>query len=288
LIPGAFEYHRPASVDEAIALLSRHGDEGRVIAGGHSLVPMMKLRLAVPSHLIDLRDLASLKGIQPAGRCIEIGAMTTQQEVAASELLAEACPILREAALLIADPQVRYCGTLGGNVANGDPGNDLPAVMQCLGAKYVLRGPKAEREVPARDFYEAAYFTARAEDELLTAVSIPTPPAGHGYAYGKLKRKVGDYATAAAAVVLTMNGGTCESASIALTNVGQTPLYAEAAGQALVGTEIDEAAIARAVEAAKDIAEPVADMRGPEDYRTHVTGVMVRRAVERALARAQG
>jgi len=287
LIPGAFEYHRPTSVDEAIALMSQHGDEGRVIAGGHSLIPMMKLRLAEPGHLIDLRDLDSLRGIQPAGRCIEIGAMTTQQEVAVSELLAEACPILREAALLIADPQVRYCGTLGGNVANGDPGNDMPAVMQCLDASFVLRGPQGEREVRARDFYEAAYFTARAEDELVTAVSIPIPPAGHGYAYEKLKRKVGDYATAAAAVVLTMSGGSCESASIALTNVGQTPLFAEAAGQALVGTKVDEAAVARAVEAAKDIAEPVADMRGPEEYRTHVTGVMVRRAVERALTRAR-
>ncbi|MDH3597005.1 MAG: xanthine dehydrogenase family protein subunit M [Rhodospirillales bacterium] len=287
MIPGAFEYHRPTSVDEAIALMSQHGDEGRVIAGGHSLIPMMKLRLAEPGHLIDLRDLDSLRGIQPAGRCIEIGAMTTQQEVAVSELLAEACPILREAALLIADPQVRYCGTLGGNVANGDPGNDMPAVMQCLDASFVLRGPQGEREVRARDFYEAAYFTARAEDELVTAVSIPIPPAGHGYAYEKLKRKVGDYATAAAAVVLTMSGGSCESASIALTNVGQTPLFAEAAGQALVGTKVDEAAVARAVEAAKDIAEPVADMRGPEEYRTHVTGVMVRRAVERALTRAR-
>ncbi|MDH3792216.1 MAG: xanthine dehydrogenase family protein subunit M, partial [Rhodospirillales bacterium] len=277
----------PTSVDEAIALMSQHGDEGRVIAGGHSLIPMMKLRLAEPGHLIDLRDLDSLRGIQPAGRCIEIGAMTTQQEVAVSELLAEACPILREAALLIADPQVRYCGTLGGNVANGDPGNDMPAVMQCLDASFVLRGPQGEREVRARDFYEAAYFTARAEDELVTAVSIPIPPAGHGYAYEKLKRKVGDYATAAAAVVLTMSGGSCESASIALTNVGQTPLFAEAAGQALVGTKVDEAAVARAVEAAKDIAEPVADMRGPEEYRTHVTGVMVRRAVERALTRAR-
>ena len=287
MIPGAFEYHRPTSVDEAIALMSQHGDEGRVIAGGHSLIPMMKLRLAEPGHLIDLRDLDSLRGIQPAGRCIEIGAMTTQQEVAVSELLAEACPILREAALLIADPQVRYCGTLGGNVANGDPGNDMPAVMQCLDASFVLRVPQGEREVRARDFYEAAYFTARAEDELVTAVSIPIPPAGHGYAYEKLKRKVGDYATAAAAVVLTMSGGSCESASIALTNVGQTPLFAEAAGQALVGTKVDEAAVARAVEAAKDIAEPVADMRGPEEYRTHVTGVMVRRAVERALTRAR-
>ncbi len=288
MIAGAFEYHRPKSVDEVIALLSKHGDEGRVIAGGHSLIPMMKLRLAEPAHLIDLRDLDNLKGIQRNGEAIEIGAMTTQHELLASDLLAQTCPIVHEAARLIADPQVRYCGTLGGNVANGDPGNDLPAVMQCLGASYILRGPKGEREITARDFYEAAYFTARAEDELLTAVSIPTPPAGHGHAYEKLKRKVGDYATAAAAVILTMMGGTCESASIALTNVGQTPLHVGAAGQALVGTSVDDAAISKAVEAAESIAEPVADLHGPEDYRTHAAGVMVRRAIERARARAQG
>ena len=288
MIPAAFEYHRPKSVDEAIGLLSQHGDEGRVIAGGHSLIPMMKFRLAEPAHLIDLRDLDTLRGIAATGGAIEIGAMTTQHELLASDLLTETCPIVAEAVLLIADPQVRYCGTLGGNLANGDPGNDMPAIMQCLGAKYVLRGPDGEREVAARDFYEAAYFTARADDELLTAVSIPMPLAGHGYAYEKLKRKVGDYATAAAAVVLTMNGGTCDSASVALTNVGQTPLFVAAAGQALAGRVLDDAVISAAVEAAKSIAEPVADMRGPEDYRTHAAGVMVRRAIERALARAQG
>jgi carbon-monoxide dehydrogenase medium subunit len=287
VIPGAFEYHRPKSVDEAIALMSEFGDEGRVIAGGHSLVPMMKLRLAEPSHLIDLRDLDALRGVGQAGDVIEIGAMTTQHEVLASDLLRETCPILHEAASLIADPQVRYCGTLGGNVANGDPGNDMPAVMQCLGASYVLTGPEGTREVGAREFYEAAYFTARADDELLTKVRIPVPAVGHGYAYEKLKRKVGDYATAAAAVVLTMSGGSCQSASVALTNVGQTPLYAEAAGEALVGTAVDEAAIKNAVEAAKGICEPVADLHGPEEYRSHAAGVMVRRAVERALARAQ-
>jgi aerobic carbon-monoxide dehydrogenase medium subunit len=288
VIPGPFDYHRPKSVDEVVALLSEFGDEGRVIAGGHSLIPMMKLRLAEPSHLIDLRGLDSLKGIEQVGAAIEIGAMTTQHEVLASDLLAETCPILHEAARLIADPQVRYCGTLGGNVANGDPGNDMPAVMQCLGADYVLTGPKGTRQVPAREFYEAAYFTARADDELLTKISIPTPAAGHGYAYEKLKRKVGDYATAAAAVVLTMQGKTCESASVALTNVGSTPLYAEAAGEALTGTPVDAAAIKRAAEAAKAISEPVADMHGPEDYRRHAAGVMVHRAIERALARAKG
>ena len=152
MIPGSFEYHRPSSVDEALALLAQHGEDGRVIAGGHSLVPMMKLRLAAPEHLIDLGRLSELRGIREADGRIEIGAMTTQHEIIASELLQAACPILRETAELIADPQVRYCGTLGGNVANGDPGNDMPAVMQCLGASYLLRNASGSREVPARDF----------------------------------------------------------------------------------------------------------------------------------------
>ncbi len=286
MITGAFDYHRPRSVDDAIALLSQHGDEGRVIAGGHSLVPMMKLRLAAPSHLIDLAALDELKGIAVADQAIVIGAMTTQHEIIADQALAARCPILRETAALIADPQVRYCGTLGGNVANGDPGNDMPAVMQCLGASYRLRGPNGERSVAARDFYEAAYFTARADDEILTAVEIPTPAAGHGAAYEKQKRKVGDYATAAAAVMLTLAGGTCETASVALTNVGETPLFVEAAGQALAGSGLDDAAVTAAVEAARAAAEPVSDLRGPADYRRHLAGVMVRRAVERARRRA--
>ena len=285
MITGAFDYHRPSTVDDAIALLSQHGDEGRVIAGGHSLVPMMKLRLAAPSHLIDLGALDELRGIEVGDQDITIGAMTTQHEIMASDALAARCPILRETAALIADPQVRYCGTLGGNVANGDPGNDMPAVMQCLGASYRLRGPNGERDVAARDFYEAAYFTARADDEILTAVRIPTPASGHGAAYEKQKRKVGDYATAAAAVLLSLEGGACSQASVALTNVGQTPLFVEAAGQALVGTGLDEAAVTAAVEAAKAVADPVSDLRGPADYRRHLAGVMVRRAIERAQQR---
>ena len=287
MIPGAFEYHRPASLDEAVTLMTNHGDEGRVVAGGHSLIPMMKLRLAVPTHLIDLGNLADLKGIRAVGKAVEIGAMTTQHDLIASDLLAETCPILREVALTIADPQVRYCGTVGGNVANGDPGNDMPAVMQCLGASFMLRGPKGARQVAARAFYEAAYFTARKDDEILTAISIPLPAQGHGYAYEKLKRKVGDYAIAAAAVVLAMDGGKCKSAAIALTNVGETPIFAEAAGNSLVGTAVDDGAIAKAVAAAKAVAKPAADMRGPQDYRSHAAGVMVERAIKRALTRAK-
>lgn len=287
VIPGAFEYHRPGSVDEAVTLLTKFGDDGRVIAGGHSLVPMMKLRLAVPEHLIDLGRVESLQSINITGQSIEIGAMTTQHDLIASDSLAEICPLLRETALTIADPQVRYRGTIGGNVANGDPGNDMPAVMQCLGASFTLRGPGGTRKVAAREFYEAAYFTARKDDEILTSIIIPAPASGHGFAYEKLKRKVGDYAIAAAAVVLTMDGGTCKSAAVALTNVGDTPIYSEALGACLVGTTVDDGAIAKAAAAAKAAAKPAADLRGPQDYRAHVAGVMAGRAIKRALARAK-
>jgi carbon-monoxide dehydrogenase medium subunit len=203
-------------------------------------------------------------------------------------LLAARLPILKEAALLIADPQVRYLGTLGGNVANGDPGNDMPALMMCLGAVYVLLGKVGERKVAARDYYQGAYATAANPDEILTAIRIAPPPAGHGYAYEKLKRKVGDYAVAAAAVMLTISNGTCRAASVGLTNVADTPLWAEAASRALIGTGLDKTAIANAANAADAITNPASDGRGPAEYRRKMTGVMVRRAIERAKSRAQG
>jgi len=286
VIPASFEYHRARSLDEAIGLLSRHGEDARLVAGGHSLIPMMKLRMAQPEHLVDLQDLDELRRIASEGGSLVIGAMTTQHELIGSALLAANCPLIREAALQIADPQVRYVGTVGGNVANGDPGNDMPAVMMALGAGFRLKGPRGEREVPARDFYRGAFVTALGEGEILTAVSVPVPPERHGYAYEKQKRKIGDYATAAAAVVLTLAGGTCTAAAIALTNVGDTPLFAVDAAQALVGTRIDDAAVAEAVRRAQKITRPTGDGRGSADFRTHVAGVMVRRAVARAKARA--
>lgn len=282
MIPGSFEYHRPESVDGAIALLNEHGDEARLLAGGHSLIPMMKLRMAVPSHIVDLQAIDSLHGIAEEGGELVIGALTTQHEVLISDLLAAKCPIIPEAAALIADPQVRYCGTIGGNVANGDPGNDMPAIMQALGARFRAVGPNGSRDIAARDYYEAAYFTELEENEVLTQIRIPTPAAGHGSAYEKQKRKIGDYATAAAAVILTMEGGRCTSASIALTNVAATPLYAEAAAGALVGTDLGADTVDMAVRLAEEITEPTSDGRGPADFRTHVAGIMVRRAIARA------
>jgi carbon-monoxide dehydrogenase medium subunit len=286
MIPGSFNYHRPTSIADAVKLLASLGDEARPLAGGHSLVPMMKLRLATPEHLIDLGKIAALKGIRRDGDRLLIGAMTTQHELLASEEVAKSVPILHEAAQLIADPQVRYMGTIGGNVANGDPGNDLPALMMTLGASYTLTGPTGSREVAASAFYQGAYFTALEPGELLTSITVPVPPAGHGYAYEKLKRKVGDYATAAAAVVLTMKGGTVATCRIGLTNLAETPLSADAAAKAVIGTKLDAATLKKAAAAAEAIMAPAADARGPVEYRKHVGGIMVTRALTRAAARA--
>src|ERR1700758_870032 len=170
MIPAPFAYHRPRSVEEALALLTQHGEEARIVAGGHSLIPMMKLRLARPEHLVDLQDLEELRGIRSEPDAVIIGAMTTQHELIGSDLLAGRCPIIREAALQIADPQVRYCGTLGGNVANGDPGNDMPAVMIALDARYRLNRRNGEREVAAREFYRGTFATALQPEEILISV----------------------------------------------------------------------------------------------------------------------
>jgi aerobic carbon-monoxide dehydrogenase medium subunit len=275
-------------VQEAVAMLADLGDDARALAGGHSLIPMMKLRLATPAHLIDLAGLSDLKGIHSdGGDVVAIGAMTTQHEIVGSDLLAAKLPILRETSLVIADPQVRYVGTLGGNVANGDPGNDMPAVMICLGASYQVTGKGGERRIPAREFYQGAYFTALEPGEILTAVRIPVPPVGHGWAYEKLKRKIGDYATAAAAVVLTMSAGKVASCSIGLTNVAETPLWAEAAAKIVLGSTLDDATVKKAVAAAEAITSPATDARGPAYYRTKMAGVMVARALARAKSRVR-
>ncbi|MBO6867141.1 MAG: xanthine dehydrogenase family protein subunit M [Thalassococcus sp.] len=275
MIPAGFEYHRPADIASALSLLQTHGDEARVIAGGHSLIPMMKLRMADLSHLIDLQDIDGLKGITIADDIVSIGAMTTQNELITNDELARRIPILREAALLIADPQVRYVGTVGGNVANGDPGNDMPGLMQCLGAVYTLEGPEGSRAVAARDFYEAAYFTAREDEEILTQITIPLPSMS-GFAYEKQKRKIGDYATAAAAVMV--GGG---NASVAMTNLSDTPIYSAEASDALAKGDVDGC-----VAAALDAIDPQEDMRGPIAFKKHVAEVILRRAIAKAQERA--
>ncbi len=284
MIPAAFEYHRPKDIPAVLALLEEHGDDARVMAGGHSLIPMMKLRMADIPHLIDLQDVDGLGGIAIGEDTVRIGAMTTQADLIDHDGLFAAAPILREAAFQIADPQVRYMGTVGGNVANGDPGNDMPGLMQCLDAQFTLVGPDGERRVPARDFYEAAYMTARADEEVLTAVTFPRQAGG--YAYEKQKRKIGDYATAAAAVQLVKDGGACAEASIAMTNLSDTPIWSEAAGAALVGTGVDGAAIKDAVTAMLGDIDPSEDNRGPVAFKRHVAGVILTRAIERAWSRA--
>jgi carbon-monoxide dehydrogenase medium subunit len=267
-------------------MLADLGEDARALAGGHSLIPMMKLRLAAPQHLIDLGGIRELKGVRVEGGDIVIGAMTTQHELIADATLAAKLPILKETALMIADPQVRYVGTLGGNLANGDPGNDMPAVMLCLGATFHVVGKAGERRVPAREFYQGAYFTALEPAEVVSAIRIPAPPAGHGFAYEKLKRKIGDYATAAAAVILTQSGGHIATCSIGLTNLAETPLWAEDAAKAVVGSALDAATVKKAAAAAEVIASPASDNRGPAAYRKKMAGVMVARALVRAKARA--
>jgi carbon-monoxide dehydrogenase medium subunit len=286
LIPNAFEYHAPTSLPDAIALLGRYGGEAKLLAGGHSLLPMMKLRFAEPGHLIDLRRIPDLRGIAQVGDEIHIGAMTTENELVWSKLLAEKVPLLVEGARWIADPQVRYRGTIGGDISHGDPGNDHPALMLALDASFTLKGPRGERVVKADGFFLGLYTTKLEPDEVLTRIQVPIPPAGSGWSYQKLKRKIGDFATAAAAVQLQMKGNTVAAARIALTNLGPTPLKASAAADFLAGKPLDEASLAEAARLAMEICDPVADQRGDADYKRAMAGEMTRRALLSAASRA--
>jgi len=284
MIPAAFDYYRPTDLKGVFALLQEHGDDARVMAGGHSLIPMMKLRMAEVPHLIDLQDVAGLNGITIDGGRITIGAMVTQHELINHDGLATAAPILKEAALQIADPQVRYLGTVGGNIANGDPGNDMPGLMQCLGAQINLAGPNGTRIVAARDYYEAAYMTDREDDEVLVSVSFDVPAGG--FSYEKQKRKIGDYATAAAAVQIVKDGGKVAAASIAMTNLSDVPVWSADAGAALVGSTCDTDAVKAAVVAMLGDIDPTEDNRGPVAFKRHVAGIILARAIARAWDRA--
>jgi len=287
MIPPGFEYHTPTTVPQVISLLQKYGGDAKLLAGGHSLVPMMKLRFAEPPHLIDLNRVPELKGIRETAGTISIGAMTTEAELIGSKLLLDKCPLLPDAARLIADPQVRNRGTIGGDIAHGDPGNDHPAIMLALDATFVLAGPRGERTVPANGFFIGTYQTQLQPDEILKEIRIPALPARTGYAYSKLKRKTGDFATAAAAVVLHMSGGTCKKAGIGLTNVGATALKATQAEALLTGKTIDEKLIEQAAKAAMAICDPGEDLRGDAEYKTHMAGEMTRRAIRLALERAR-
>jgi len=288
VIPPSFEYYAPRSIGEALALLSRLGSDSKLLAGGHSLLPMMKLRFAQPAHLIDLNRIPELRGIREEGAELVIGAMTTEAELLGSALVRNKVPLLAEGAGSIADPQVRYKGTIGGDISHGDPGNDHPALMLALDASFVLAGPKGQRTVKADGYFLGLYATQLAADEILSQIRIPIPARGSGWSYQKLKRKTGDFATAAAAVVLQMNSGKVARAAIGLTNVAPTALRARDAEAALTGKPLNEASLGEAARLAMSICNPAPDQRGDAAYKTAMCGEMTRRALQAAAARATG
>jgi carbon-monoxide dehydrogenase medium subunit len=269
-------------------LLSSLGSEAKLLAGGHSLLPMMKLRFAQPAHLVDLSRIADLRGIREEGASLSIGAMTTEAELIASPLVRNKVPLLAEGARSIADPQVRYRGTIGGDISHGDPGNDHPALMIALDASFVLSGPKGERTVKADGYFLGLYSTQLGPDEILTRIRIPIPAPGSGWSYKKLKRKTGDFATAATAVLLQMKGANVAKVAIALTNAGATALKARAAESSLVGKPINESTLGEAARLAMSICDPTPDMRGDAAYKRAMCGEMTRRALQAAAARAKG
>jgi len=288
MIPAAFDYHRPETLDEALKLLKKHGDEAKVLSGGMSLLPMLKLRLASFAHLVDINRVPGLDYIKEEKGTLRIGAMTRQAALERSDVIKSKYPILADAVPLIADPLVRNRGTIGGNVANGDPGNDQPAIMIALGATFVVRGAK-ERSIAANQFYKGLYDTALARSEILTEVRIPVPPAKSGGAYAKLKRKTGDFAVAAAAVQLTLGkNGAVESARIALTNAGLTPVEAADAAKYLVGKMPDDKTIMEAAKMAAAKSSPSADRRGSVEYKKEMARVLTTRALRKAVQRAGG
>jgi len=285
MIPPAFDYHAPHTVGEAIGLLGSLGSDAKLLAGGHSLLPMMKLRFAQPAHLIDLNRIPELRGICEDGNEVVIGAMTVENALIANPILQDKVPLLSDAALLIADPQVRNRGTIGGDIAHGDPANDHPALSLALDASFVLAGPAGRRTVKAGDFFQGPYMTALAEDEILVAIRVPALAAGTGWAYEKLKRKTGDWATAGAAVVLRLDGGKVSHVRIALTNLAPMALRATAAEAALLGQPLNESTIGAAAAAAMAATDPAADLRGDVEYKTAMAGQMVKRALRAAAAR---
>jgi carbon-monoxide dehydrogenase medium subunit len=288
MIPASFDYHAPRSINEALSLLSSLGGDAKLLAGGHSLLPMMKLRFATPAHLIDLNRIPDLRGIAEESGHLVIGAMTTEAELIDSALVRNKMPLLAEGAGWIADPQVRNRGTIGGDISHGDPGNDHPALMIALDASFMLVGPKGSRTVKADGYFLGLYSTQLASDEILAQIRIPIPAPGSGWSYLKLKRKTGDFATAATAVLLQMKGTTVARVAIALTNVGPTALKASAAEAALVGKPINEASLGEAASLAMSICAPAADQRGDVQYKTAMCGEMTRRALQAAAARAKG
>ncbi len=289
MIPSAFDYHAPATLKEAVALLAQYRDSAKVISGGQSLRPMLKLRLGGAGHLVDIGRIPDLEYIEEEKGVLRIGGCTRESALESSDVVRARYPILVDTAKVIADPLVRNRATIGGNLAHGDPGNDHPATMLALGAEVVVTGLKGERVIPVEKLFVGLLTTALKPDEILTEVRIPVPPPRSGGAYVKLERKVGDYASAAAAVQLTLAAsGTVERVGIGLTNAGPTPIKAGAAEAHLRGKKPDAAAVAETARLAAQAASPTADRRGTVEYKREMARVMTRRALEKALQRAGG
>lgn len=290
LIPGTFDYVVANSVEEAIALLDQHGDDAKILAGGQSLIPLLRFRIAGPSVLVDINRVPGLEYVQETDGVLHIGAMTREATLDASSVIRQRYPILFDTAEVIADPVVRNWATVGGNIAHADPANDHPATMLALGAQVVAVGPRGQRIIPIDDFFtDIAFETTLAHDEVLTEIRIPAPSERSGGAYLKLERKVGDYAIAGVAAYITLDADNNVSyAGIGLTNVGPAPIKAYSAEQSLLGKSLDDAAIHAAADLAAASALPTSDTRGPAEYKRDMVRTLTIRALRKALSRATG
>ncbi len=286
MIPEGFEYAAPATLNDALALLSQYGEDAKILAGGHSLIPMMKLRFAAPTHLVDINNIPGLSYIKEEGGYLHIGAMTKEVELEESRIIRDKYHIFTDASKLIADPQVRNFGTIGGNIAHGDAANDHPAVMIALGAEVEITNSTGSRWVSIDEFFYGFYTTAVQQGEILTALRMPALNGKSGTSYHKLERKVGDYATAGVAVAITMNDdGTCKSAGIGLTNVNPLPLRAKRSEEALVGTGLTDEDILCAAQYAAEDCSPNDDLRGSEEFKRDMVKVITKRMIKKAISR---
>ena len=289
MIPRTFEYFSPRTLDEALSLLQKFGPDAKLLSGGQSLIPMMKLRLVSPQYIVDINRIPGLDYISESEGQLRIGALTREHELESSDLVKSKFPILADTAKVIADPLVRSQATVCGNLAHGDPANDHPATMLALGASVVATGPKGQREIAVEDFFPGLFTTALETEEIITEIRIPLPPPHSGGAYLKLERKVGDFATAGVAAQITLDGaGICQRAGIGLTNVGLTPIKAKKAEAALVGKTLDDTTIKQAAELAASESQPMDDIRGSADYKRDLVRVLTARALVRARDRAKG
>jgi len=288
MIPPAFDYFRPKTVPEAVALLQQHGSNAKILSGGQSLIPMMKFRLARPGCLIDINRIPGLSYIREDGGFLKIGGLTRESDLEASAVVNSKYPLLLDTARVIADPQVRNLATVGGNLAHGDPANDHPATMLAFGAQVVATGAKGERVVAIQDFFVSLFTTALKQDEILTEIRIPVPPAKSGGAYFKVERKVGDFATAAVAVQITLDGsGAVQKIGIGLTNAGPKPVKAKKAEEFLKGKKLEASVVDQAAQLASEEAQPSSDLRGPAEYKKGLVKELTKRAIAKAVERAK-